>query len=287
MAQCGSKFLINTRPAERANALSKDLQALGYSVYELPLLSLEAIALDAELHAQFAQFKDAEIVVVVSPIAVELGMQYASQCNISLAELQKKQWIAVGQSTQKALAKYKIDSQCPTVETSEGMLQLPILKEIIAEQSPSNAQQHAQSLNIAFWRGIGGRTLMMDELIAQGCTVLNILLYRRAMPNYTIEGLKQLAQQLPATILISSEQSWKNWQQLTTQLVEHAIVSKDIFSENQYVVLGDRVSQVLRDDLFPDYRLQDNLVDSAQILTVQHLQANEIDSVVQNRNNVE
>ncbi|MEC8886670.1 MAG: uroporphyrinogen-III synthase [Pseudomonadota bacterium] len=287
MTQHRSKPLINTRPVERATALSESLQALGYSVYELPLLSLEAIALDAELHAQFAQFKDAEIVVVVSPIAVELGMHYASQCNISLAELQKKKWIAVGQSTQKTLSKYKIDSQCPTVETSEGMLQLPILKELIAEQSPSNAQQYAQSLIIAFWRGIGGRTLMMDELIAQGCTVLNILLYRRAMPNYTIEGLKQLAQQLPATILISSEQSWKNWQQLTTQLVEHAIVSKDIFSENQYVVLGDRVSQVLRDDLFPDYRLQDNLVDSAQILTVQHLQANEIDSVVQNRNNVE
>lgn len=285
MTQHRLKPLINTRPVERATALSESLQALGYSVYELPLLSLEAIALDAELHAQFAQFKDAEIVVVVSPIAVELGMQYASQCNILLAELQNKQWIAVGQSTQKALAKYKIDSQCPTVETSEGMLQLPILNDLISAQS--SAPRNSKSVRIAFWRGIGGRTLMMDELIAQGCTVLNILLYRRAMPNYTIEGLKQLAQQLPATILISSEQSWKNWQQLTTQLVEHAIVSKDIFSENQYVVLGDRVSQVLRDDLFPDYRLQDNLVDSAQILTVQHLQANEIDSVVQNRNNVE
>ena len=285
MAQCGSKFLINTRPAERANALSKDLQALGYSVYELPLLSLEPIAFNVELEAQFAQFKHAEIVVVVSPIAVELGMQYASQCNISLAELQKKQWIAVGQSTQKALGKYKIDSQCPTVETSEGMLQLPILNDLISAQSSKS--KHTKSLRIAFWRGIGGRTLMMDELIAQGCTVLNILLYRRAMPNYTVDDLKKLAPQLPTTILISSEQSWKNWQQLTTQLVEHAIISKDIFSENQYVVLGDRVSQVLRDDLFPDYRLQDNLVDSAQILTVQHLQANEIDSVVQNRNNVE
>ena len=285
MTQHRSKPLINTRPVERATALSKALQALGYSVYELPLLSLEPIAFNAELEAQFAQFKHAEIVVVVSPIAVERGMQYASQCNISLAELQKKQWIAVGQSTQKVLAKYKIDSQCPTVETSEGMLQLPILNDLISAQSSKS--KHTKSLRIAFWRGIGGRTLMMDELIAQGCTVLNILLYRRAMPIYTMDDLKQLAQQLPATILISSEQSWKNWQQLTTQLVEHAIVSKDIFSENQYVVLGDRVSQVLRDDLFPDYRLQDNLVDSAQILTVQHLQANEIDSVVQNRNNVE
>ncbi|WP_374294647.1 uroporphyrinogen-III synthase [Acinetobacter sp.] len=285
MTQHRSKPLINTRPVERATALSESLQALGYSVYELPLLSLEAIALDAELHAQFAQFKDAELVVVVSPIAVELGIQYASQCNISLAELQKKKWIAVGQSTQKALAKYKIDSECPTVETSEGMLQLPILNDLISAQS--SAPRNSKSVCIAFWRGIGGRTLMMDELSAQGCTVLNILLYRRAMPNYTVDDLKQLAQQLPATVLVSSEQSWKNWQQLTEHMVEHAIVSKDIFSENQYVVLGDRVSQVLRDDLFPDYRLQDNLVDSAQILTVQHLQANEIDSVVQNRNNVE
>lgn len=280
-----SKSLINTRPVERATALSEALQALGYSVYELPLLSLEPIAFNVELEAQFAQFKHAEIVVVVSPIAVELGMQYASQCNILLAELQKKQWIAVGQSTQKALGKYKIDSQCPTVETSEGMLQLPILNDLISAQSSKS--KHTKSLRIAFWRGIGGRTLMMDELIAQGCTVLNILLYRRALPNYTMDDLKQLAQQLPATVLVSSEQSWKNWQQLSSQMVEHAIASKDIFSENQYVVLGDRVSQVLRDDLCLDNRLQDNLVDSSQIMTVQHLQANEIDSVVQNRNNVE
>ena len=273
MAQCRSKFLINTRPAERANALSKALQALGYSVYELPLLSLEPIAFNAELEAQFVQFKHAEIVVVVSPIAVELGMQYASQCNILLAELQKKQWIAVGQSTQKALAKYKIDSQCPTVETSEGMLQLPILNDLISAQSSNS--QHTKSVRIAFWRGIGGRTLMMDELIAQGCTVLNILLYRRAMPNYTVDDLKQLAQQLPATVLVSSEQSWRNWQQLNSQMVEHAIARPNDFLNNQYVVLGARVSRVLQRDLSG----------LGKIFTVQHLTANEIDSVIQNRNN--
>lgn len=277
MTQTCPKTLINTRPTERATVLTDALQGLGYAVYELPLLSLEPMALDAELKAQFAQFIQATIVVVVSPIAVELGMQYASQCDISLTELQTKQWIAVGQSTQKALAKYKIDSECPTIETSEGMLQLPILNDLISAQSSisSDTKGDTENVTIAFWRGIGGRTLMMDTLMAQGCHVLNMLLYHRAMPNYTIGDLKPLVQRLPATILISSEQSWKNWQQLMSQLLAQQLLHQDQLSQNQYVVLGERVSQVLRDAL-PDLE---------RIMTVQHLQANEIDSVVQNRNN--
>lgn len=277
MTQTCPKTLINTRPAERASVLTDALQGLGYAVYELPLLSLAPMALDAELKAQFAQFIQATIVVVVSPIAVELGMQYASQCDISLTELQTKQWIAVGRSTQLALSKHQIDSICPTVETSEGMLQLPILNDLISAQSSTSRDTKNDTANvtIAFWRGMGGRTLMMDTLMAQGCHVLNMLLYRRAMPNYSIDALKQLAQQLPATILISSEQSWKNWQQLTERMIEQRIMNQDVFAENQYVVLGERVSQILREVLLTPER----------IMTVQHLQANEIDSVVQNRNN--
>ena len=273
MTQTCPKTLINTRPTERATVLTDALQGLGYAVYELPLLSLEPMALDAELKAQFAQFIQATIVVVVSPIAVELGMQYASQCDISLTELQTKQWIAVGRSTQLALSKHQIDSICPTVETSEGMLQLPILNDLISAQSSTS--RDTKNVTIAFWRGMGGRTLMMDTLMAQGCHVLNMLLYHRAMPNYSIDDLKPLAQQLPATILISSEQSWKNWQQLMSQLLAQQLLHQDQLSQNQYVVLGERVSQVLRDAL-PDLK---------RIMTVQHLQANEIDSVVQNRNN--
>ncbi|MFC3903254.1 uroporphyrinogen-III synthase [Acinetobacter marinus] len=281
MTQRRSKPLINTRPAERASVLTEALQGLGYAVYELPLLSLEPMTLDTGLKTQFAQLKDAKIVVVVSPIAVELGIQYALQCDISLTELQTKQWIAVGRSTQLALSKHQIDSICPTVETSEGMLQLPILNDLISAQSSTSrdtktdTENDTANVTIAFWRGIGGRTLMMDALTAQGCHVLNMLLYHRAMPNYTIDDLKQLVQQLPAMILISSEQSWKNWQQLTERMIEHRIVNQDVFAENQYVVLGERVSQVLRDAL----------PNPEHIMTVQHLQANEIDSVVQNRNN--
>lgn len=260
-------------------ALTEALQGLGYAVYELPLLSLAPMVLDAQLKAQFAQFIQATIVVVVSPIAVELGMQYASQCGISLKILQNKQWIAVGASTQKALANYQIDSISPAVETSEGMLQLPILNDLISAQSniSSDTKNDTANVTIAFWRGIGGRTLMMDALTAQGCHVLNMLLYQRAMPDYSLEDLKQLAQRLPATILISSEQSWKNWQQLMRQLLAQQLLQQDQFSQNHYVVLGERVSQVLRDAL----------QETQGVMTVQHLQANEIDSVVQNRNNAQ
>ena len=42
------------------------------------------------------------------------------------------QWIAVGETTAQALATYGISAEVPLVETSEGMLQLPMLKSMNA-----------------------------------------------------------------------------------------------------------------------------------------------------------
>lgn len=241
--------IVNTRPAERAEQLSRDLRGLGYQVYALPLLALHPLPLDAKLEQQFIAFLSAHIVVAVSPIAVELGMRYYQTLGYDVKQLQNKQWIAVGKTTQNALLSYGIDSLCPVIETSEGMLQLSVFKQ-------------CQQQTIAFWRGIGGRTLMMEQLRQQGCHTINMLLYHRQIPEYTCQSLTQLFTFLPATILISSEESWNNW----LSLCQGRLSGRIEMANNIYVVLGERVTAVVR-----SYFIQHNM--AGVVLTVTHLDA--------------
>lgn len=223
--------ILNTRPADRAQPLTQALQQLGHQVYGLPLLELVARPLDAELKQLYQQLLAAECVVVVSPIAAELGVQYAQQCGLSIAQLQQLNWIAVGHATQKKLHQWGLASHCPEVENSEGMLALDFFKNC-----------HQQT--VAFWRGIGGRTFMMQQLSAQGCSVLNMLLYCRQMPDISLATLQAFGLQQCA-VLITSEASWNNWLQLWPQDVS---LQPD-FNNFHYIVLGQRVTQVVKQDL--------------------------------------
>ena len=89
-------LFVNTRPVERAAALTAAVRASGVKVLELPLLALEARPLTAQLKQQFKDMPEAKVIVVVSPIAVEIGMRYLKQLNISLDALAHIQWVAVG-----------------------------------------------------------------------------------------------------------------------------------------------------------------------------------------------
>ncbi|MFX4774272.1 uroporphyrinogen-III synthase, partial [Acinetobacter baumannii] len=75
----------------------------------------------------YQQLSGAQAIVVVSPTAVDVGMQYLKQSGLKLDDLKHIQWIAVGQATAHRLYEYGVEAHVPDVETSEGMLNLPIL----------------------------------------------------------------------------------------------------------------------------------------------------------------
>lgn len=250
-------WILNTRPQERQQQLSSELEQLGYPVKALPLLELHALPLDKLLQRQFQQFLQADIVIVVSSIAAKLGMKYYQSLNFDLDLLQKKQWVAVGLSTQKTLSSFAIQSVVPQLETSEGMLQLAVLQDI-------------NNKKIAFWRGIGGRELMLDSLQQMNCQTLNMLLYTRQQPNYTAAYLQQTCGILPAIILISSEESWKNWLNLAQQ---HEFMQQHLM-QNVYVVLGDRVTTIVQ-QYFQRISVQ------VKVFTIYHLTAQAIHQQLQ------
>lgn len=225
-------LFINTRPQDRAEKLSHTLRMAQVPVLDLPLLELVARPWSAALFELYQQLLAAQVIVVVSPTAVQVGMDYLKQASITLDELRHIQWIAVGETTAQALASYGIVAEVPLVETSEGMLQLPMLKSMNAGTC------------IAFWRGEGGRPFMMDQLKQQGMHILNFILYERHCPLLTQQNLPDalslLEQEQQYAMVVSSEASWLNWIKLMQG--QDAIIAK-----GHYFVLGERLYQVVSD----------------------------------------
>ncbi|MEB3754460.1 uroporphyrinogen-III synthase [Acinetobacter sp. MD2(2019)] len=223
-------LLINTRPAHRAQALSAPLREFALEVLDLPLLELRPVAWNATLLRQYQQLLHAQIIVVVSPTAAEIGLAYLKQSGLSLAELAHVQWIAVGAATAEYLAQHQIHAHVPEVETSEGMLSLPILQ-----------QSTVQS--VAFWRGEGGRQFMMQQLQQQGIQLLNFVLYTRHCPDKTAVMFQQQLPYLQHSkkkiyVCISSEASWLNWQALCQNAPE-------LLKKCHYLALGERLYRLI------------------------------------------
>lgn len=216
-------LFINTRPTERAHHLT---QALDFPVLELPLLELVSNQIEIE---QYQQLSQAQVVVVVSPTAAKLGLEGLKKSGVSLEQLGHIQWIAVGNTTAQVLRKIGITAYIPELETSEGMLQLPILRDI-------------RQGCVAFWRGRGGRQFMMQHLGAQGIKILNFCLYYRQLPCHSPQIFKQnlrnFQDNMPVFVCISSEASWQNW----LGLCEH---SPHLIEQCIYLTLGERLTQLV------------------------------------------
>ena len=227
-------LFINTRPIERAQALTQCLVQADFKVIDLPVLALKAKPFDSDLMKLYSSLLQTQLIVVVSPTAVDIGMRYLEQAGIELKVLKHVQWIAVGKTTAAALARLGIDSLVPEVETSEGMLSLPIF------DTMNNLH------TIAFWRGEGGRQFMMQQCAEKDIAVLNFVLYERYCPKETYQNFEQIADEIlaesaPYWVCISSEASWKNW----LKLCENNIY---MLNHCHYLVLGERLYQLLNHD---------------------------------------
>lgn len=232
-------LLINTRPADRAQILTEQLQALGHCVLELPLLYLKPVVMNSTLKAQFLQLPMVDALVVVSPTAAKIGLQYLNDLSIPVSQLSGVSWIAVGEETANILRHHGVEVDVPAIENSEGMLQLPVL-----------AQSTLKT--VAFWRGHGGRQFMMSKLISDGVSVLNCLLYERSLPEsslYFSDGVRQQIDQYLKSdkiyVCVSSEASWLHWQQICREQLFH-------LTDFYYLTLGQRLTEIVREVVCPD-----------------------------------
>lgn len=218
------RHVLNTRPADRAVALSQQLRQAGHQVSELPLLAFESCVLrDADEQA-LQKIANQSAVVVISPIAAQLGLAHLARLGVSVQQV-ATHWIAVGQATAHVLRQAGLQPMVPALETSEGVVALPLLSELTAGQS------------VMIWRGQAGRELIQLQLQQQQVQLNNLELYRRTVPRSLVQDWERI--QLtgwPDVVLISSGEAWQHWQQLTGAEA----------TRSWLVVLGQRLFQQLQ-----------------------------------------
>lgn len=198
MVDLSGLVIVNTRPANRAQALTTELVATGATVAALPLLEIQPLALTAEQRQWLIDIDYYRWVFVVSPTAAELGLahlgNYWPQWPIDL------HWLAVGETTAEVLRHALLEPIVPAEESSEGLLKLPVL------------QQLQQGDRLLVWRGEGGRNLVRDNLQKQGVRVDYLNLYQRQLPaNSHHQWLLLRAQQLPDVVILTSGEALNHW----------------------------------------------------------------------------
>lgn len=221
--------VVNTRPLERAQSLSHALLAQGYMVTELPLLELVAEILSNRQLQQLAQIIQSVVVIVVSPTAATLGLSQLKQLGIDAQQL-SCQWIAVGAGTASILQQAGLQPLSPMLESSEGILSLPLLQQLPAQST------------IMFWRGHGGRQLVLQTLAQAEHQTISINLYRRQLPASAASQYQMLLHHRPQVLLISSGVSWQNWLTLGEQFGQWLYPA-------YILVLGERIWQRIQADI--------------------------------------
>ena len=207
-------YFLNTRPTDRAQPLTLVLEQAGWHVDELPLLELIPLPVTEQDRNALLQLVEhpPRVIVVVSPTAARLGLQALELLNVNVAALPIR-WLAVGHGTAQVLKIVGITADVPELETSEGLIASSALGDLVVDEL------------VMVWRGIGGRELVQESLLARGVRLQVLNLYQRQLPassialwaNYcatTSDSVKKDDKHSPDVVLLSSGESWRYWREL-------------------------------------------------------------------------
>ena len=214
------KVLI-TRPETSGRALAQQLKKHKINSLCEPLFDYQVLASPYSTQQLVENYPQA-IVIFVSVAAVE----YAHQ-SYALSYWQNKRVIAVGEKTQQALAKQKIVAQTPPLQCSEGLLELPLLKEV-------------NNQDIIIVRGDGGRAHLAEQLAIRGATIHYLESYKKIWRSFTTEMAQQWQKDEINCIVVTSNailervlalinnstSYWKNtclWIVASNRIKNHAI----------------------------------------------------------------
>ncbi|WP_201602750.1 uroporphyrinogen-III synthase [Psychrobacter immobilis] len=299
-----TQVVINTRPVERAAALTDHLQAAGLTVVEIPMLTLQSrptTEQDMTLMRQWLS-GDYKALVIVSPTAAASGLavwqalederQAQNHDNdndddnnnerkdIAINALQAPSYlIAVGEATASVLNNAKIEASNyqvlqPHIANNEGMLAMPEIERLQAGDK------------LLVWRGLGGRRLLVDTLLARGVHIDSIAWYERIMPvdamaqyeqwlkefltdNLTHNMMQDASavQQPKPIVVVSSGTAFEHWESIVRAVAEKVLEQETAretpatlpykLSDFSYVVLGERLANMVAEQQLSYWRVED------------------------------
>ena len=297
-----TQVVINTRPVERAAALTDHLQAAGLTVVEIPMLTLQSRPTTEQDMTLMRQWLagDYKALVIVSPTAAASGLAVwqalederqaqnhdddddndGERKDIAINALQAPSYlIAVGEATASVLNNAKIEASNyqvlqPHIANNEGMLAMPEIERLQAGDK------------LLVWRGLGGRRLLVDTLLARGVHIDSIAWYERIMP---VDAMAQYEQWLKEfltdnlthnimqdasavhqpkpIVVVSSGTAFEHWESIVRAVAEKALKQETAretpailpykLSDFSYVVLGERLANMVAEQQLSYWRVED------------------------------
>lgn len=165
--------ILLTRPEGDNRTLASSLEEKGMTVSIVPLITILPLELGDKEQQLVQALETFHAAIFVSRNAVKHSMSLINSHWPSLP--QGLVVYAVGPGTAAALADYDVAAVTPETPGSEGLLALPGLNAV-------------QDKKILILRGLGGRELLQDQLIARGAQVACLESYER-VPSSPANGL--------------------------------------------------------------------------------------------------
>jgi uroporphyrinogen-III synthase len=218
------QHIVITRPKHQANALAKDIKAVGGNIFLFPTLEIVPVQLTQTDKEKIQHLSETDIIIFISPNAVEHGLNHIE----ALTELPKHILLAtVGQSSAKILSARLGKQPDITPEenfSSEGLLE-------------TTAMQNVTNKRILIIRGNGGREHLKQTLQQRGALVEYINAYQRVKPETSTTDFEQYLQNNQiAAIVITSAESLKNLLELVPEKVITQLLQVPLLLINQRLV---------------------------------------------------
>ena len=212
----GGRFrILVTRPLSQAESFVEGLRSLGFEAYALPLIAIEPVADTSKLQQLAASLTDQDMIIFVSPNAVQQFIQAASSEVWAWPHDTQVQVGGVGPGTVQALRDSGLASEQITAPSiQERQFDSEALWKILANQAWSGRR-------IMIVRGDGGRNWLAEQFQAAGAQVSFVQAYTRTLPLWSPfhRHLVQQAMAIPSDHLwfFSSSQSLDHLSQLCPQ----------------------------------------------------------------------
>ena len=218
------QHIMITRPAHQAEPLTQGIKAAGGEAFLFPTLDIIPAELSQENKNTIKQIKQFDIIIFISPNAVEHGLNL-----INLhGELPENILLAtIGQGSAKIV--YNHIGKQPDIVPNENFNSEGLLA--------TNAMQNVANKRILIIRGNSGREHLKQTLEQRGAHVEYLTVYQRVKPATKTSDLEQYLQNNQiAAIVITSATSLKNLLELTPAKVTPQLLQVPLLLINQRLI---------------------------------------------------
>lgn len=246
----GDLHVLVTRPESYADNIMTLINNSGATCAHFPLLAISRV-INADIQNKLRMLNNHDAIICISQNATQFGLDALNELSVTPAS--HIQWFTMGKSTSDVLRARGLSVTTPDhAGISEVLLALPWFTS-------------ACNKRVMIWKGIGGREVLEQTLIAKGATVESVELYQREMPVYAPNALDQvLIEHDINIIMITSGQALENLWQLA--------VDKTRIVNTAVMVPSERVADQARALGFKNVLCANGADDQAMLACLQHYQ---------------